>query len=106
MRPRRPFPRPRREDAPPRRHDLREVFKGIARVSYPVTEVRGLQLRRITVSPSGVLLPALPYPVRIGWPADNQSGAVRPVYVQATPTVSPVSGCCPMPLHVNILRTL
>jgi SAM-dependent methyltransferase len=32
MRLRRPFPRPRREDAPPRRHDLREVFKGIARM--------------------------------------------------------------------------
>src|SRR5258708_37804418 len=32
MRPRRPFPRPHREDAPQRRHDLREVFKGIARM--------------------------------------------------------------------------
>ena len=58
------------------------------------------------MSPSGVLLPAHPYPVRIGWPADNQSGAVRPVYVQATSTLSPVSGCWPMPLEVTILSTL
>src|SRR5258707_7700131 len=32
MRPRRPFPRPRGEDAPPRRRDAGEVFKGIARM--------------------------------------------------------------------------
>jgi hypothetical protein len=39
------------------------------------------------VSPSGVLLPAHPYPVRIGRLADNQSGAVQPVSALETPTI-------------------
>ena len=82
------------------------VRAGSGIVSYPRAQARGLHLRGITVAPSGVLLPAHPYPVRIGWPADNQRGAVRPVYVQVTPTLSLVSGCWPMPLDVTLLSTL
>jgi hypothetical protein len=82
----------------------RRGLKEDATVSYPIAKARGLHLRSITLTPSGALLAVHPYPVRIGWPADNQSGAVRPVYVQATPTISPALR--PMPLDVTILSTL
>jgi hypothetical protein len=56
------------------------------------------------VTPSGALFAVHPYPVRIRWPADNQSGTVRPVYVQAAPTMSPASR--PMPLAVTLCSSM
>ncbi len=50
-----------------------------AGVNDPIALARGLYLGRITLTPSGALLPVHPYPVRIGRPADNPRGAVRPV---------------------------
>src|SRR6476660_5551982 len=60
-----------------------------AYVSYPIAKARGLHLRSITLTPLGALFAVHPYRVFIRWPADCLSGAVRPVYVQATPTISP-----------------
>ena len=67
-----------------------------ATVNYPIAKARGLQLGRITPSPSGSVASAcrprflrIPSPVRIGRPVDHQRGAVRPVSVPETPTVSP-----------------
>ena len=77
--------------------------QGEAQVNDPVTEVRGLQLRRITVSPSGVLFPAHPYRVRIRWLVDGLRGAVQPVYVHAAPTL-PLA-LRPLPLAVTIRST-
>src|SRR5258708_7474964 len=54
--------------------------------------------RRSVAHAGGLRFPRIPYPVRIGRPADNQSGAVRPVNVPEAPTMSPAVR--PLPLAV------
>jgi len=76
---------------------------GIGLVNYPMAKARGLHLRGITLTPSGALIAVHPYRVLIRWLVDCLSGAVQPVYVQATPTVSPAFR--PLPLDVTILST-
>src|SRR5258708_1370404 len=61
--------------------------EGDTSVNYPITAVRGLQLRSITLPPSGALRAVHPYQVHNWRQADNQSGAVLPVNAQEAPTI-------------------
>src|SRR5262245_36634689 len=62
--------------------------RGWGEVNYPKGD---LHLERITLTPSGALLPVHPYSVRIGRPVDCLRGAVQPVNVPETPTIPPTS---------------
>src|SRR5262245_40237442 len=49
--------------------------KELAQVNYPIAKARGLQLRRIAVTPAGAFMPTHPYRVLIRRLVDCQSGA-------------------------------
>jgi hypothetical protein len=83
---------------------------GVGTVNYPLASARGLHLGRFTLTPSGALLPVHPYRVRIRRPVDCLRGAVRPVDVQAAPTIPLAPGrfgpqARSLPLDVTTLRT-